>query len=144
MQNQGFDNIQYYKTGGSNPNVSKDTRPKKTGHRIQYNSAQGQIYSTPSPHGVMVTQQTTVVPATAQNNSNWMVPAIFVTLFCFWPTGIFAIVNARRSKHAAQGGDLAGAASYAQKAKTFVIVSIVLGIIVIISIVARFVYAYSS
>ncbi|XP_062589558.1 proline-rich transmembrane protein 1-like [Saccostrea cucullata] len=144
MQNQSSDNIQYYKTGGDNHAGPQGTRPQyKTGHSMQYKSASGQIYSIPPPQGVMVTQPSAVAPDTS-NYINWMYPAIFVTLFCFWPTGLVAVLYATWARKAMKGGDFAGAASYSRKVKIFVIISLAMGILVIISIILLFVLARSS
>lgn len=59
----------------------------------------------------------------------WMIPAVLVTLFCFLPTGIVAIVHAAQVTSKQNVGDYAGAASASAKAKQWVIVSVVLGFI---------------
>jgi hypothetical protein len=60
----------------------------------------------------------------------WMVPAVLVTLFCFPPTGIAAIVYASQVTSKQSVGDHAGAAAASDKAKLWVIVSVVVGVIV--------------
>ncbi|XP_061177174.1 trafficking regulator of GLUT4 1-like [Saccostrea echinata] len=139
--NTGYD-MQFDKPGGPTHDASQPNLSEMNGYSMQYNSTQGQIYSIPHSQGVMVTQPTVVVPATKTHHTDWLVPSILVCLFCFWPTGIFAIVNATKAKRSERNGDFAGASSYAQNAKAFVIVSIVLGIIVIIIYGIR--YSYSS
>ena len=59
----------------------------------------------------------------------WMIPAVLVTLFCFLPTGIAAIVYASQVTSKQNVGDYAGAAAASDKAKLWVIVSVVLGVI---------------
>ena len=66
----------------------------------------------------------------------WMVPAVLVTLFCFLPTGIAAIVYASQVTSKQSVGDYAGAVAASEKAKLWVIVSVVLGVIVGIIIVS--------
>jgi hypothetical protein len=66
----------------------------------------------------------------------WMVPAVLVTLFCFLPTGIAAIVYASQVTSKQQVGDYAGASAAADKAKMWVIISAVLGVILGILIVS--------
>ncbi|XP_062589556.1 proline-rich transmembrane protein 1-like [Saccostrea cucullata] len=139
--NTGYD-MQFDKPGGPihytlQPNVSE-----LNGYNMQYNYTHGQIYSIPPPQGVMVTQPTDVVPATKTHHTYWLVPSVLVCLFCFWPTGLFAIMYSSRAKRSERKGDFAGASSNAQKAKTFVIVSIVLGVLVLIVYGIR--YSYSS
>ncbi|MFD7625909.1 CD225/dispanin family protein [Streptomyces sp. NPDC059851] len=59
-----------------------------------------------------------------------MSAAVLVTLFCFLPTGIAAIVFASRVSEKWKAGDHVGAAEDARKARLFVIVSIAAGCIV--------------
>ncbi|MFD5329377.1 CD225/dispanin family protein [Streptomyces sp. NPDC127092] len=56
-----------------------------------------------------------------------MTPAILVTLFCFLPTGIAAIVFASQVQGKWTAGDFAGAAESSRKARLYVIVSVVAG-----------------
>ncbi|MEU2393873.1 CD225/dispanin family protein [Streptomyces sp. NPDC007369] len=65
-----------------------------------------------------------------------MTAAILVTLFCFLPTGVAAIVFASRSKEQWKAGDLVGATEAARKARLFVIVSIVAGCLAWLLIIA--------
>jgi hypothetical protein len=66
----------------------------------------------------------------------YMVPAVLSTLLCFLPTGIAAIVYASQVASKQQVGDYAGALAASQKAKTWVIVTVVLGLIVDIIVIA--------
>ncbi|MFB7263403.1 CD225/dispanin family protein [Streptomyces nojiriensis] len=56
-----------------------------------------------------------------------MTGAILVTLFCFLPTGIAAIVFASQVSEKWKAGDAVGAAESARKARLWVIVSVVAG-----------------
>ncbi|MER7467011.1 CD225/dispanin family protein [Streptomyces sp. NPDC097981] len=58
-----------------------------------------------------------------------MTGAILVTLFCFLPTGIAAIVFASQVPAKWNEGDFAGAAEASRKARLFVIVSLVAGLL---------------
>ncbi|MET9465891.1 CD225/dispanin family protein [Streptomyces sp. NPDC006544] len=59
-----------------------------------------------------------------------MTPAILVTLFCFLPTGIAAIVFASQVQGKWTAGDFAGAAEASRKARLFVILSLAFGCLV--------------
>jgi Interferon-induced transmembrane protein len=62
----------------------------------------------------------------------YLVPAILVTLFCFLPTGIAAIVFASQVNSKRSAGDYTGAMEASRKARLWTIVSVVVGIVVII------------
>ncbi|XP_059155503.1 proline-rich transmembrane protein 1-like [Physella acuta] len=64
-----------------------------------------------------------------------MCAAIFVTLCCFWPTGIVAILRASNARTALAQGDLTSAQVYSRTARSMVIISVVLGIITYILII---------
>lgn len=70
--------------------------------------------------------------------SNYLVPAILVTLFCCLPAGVAAIIFATQvnSKYAA--GDVQGAMNASKNAKTWTMVSAGLGIAIwVIVIIAN-------
>jgi hypothetical protein len=67
---------------------------------------------------------------------NYMIAAILVTIFCFLPTGIAAIVFASQVDTKLAAGDRAGALEASNKAKTWVIVSVVAGIVLGIGVFA--------
>ena len=64
--------------------------------------------------------------------SNYLVPAILVTLFCCLPAGIVAIIFATQvnSKYAA--GDIQGAMNASKNAKTWTMVGAGVGLVVIV------------
>jgi len=64
-----------------------------------------------------------------------MLPAILVTLFCFLPTGIAAIYFASQVSSKLGVGDLAGAKEASNKAKTWVFVSVGLGVVAYLIII---------
>lgn len=67
---------------------------------------------------------------------NYLVWAILSTVFCFWPTGIVAIVNAANVNSRWAVGDVQGAHQAAQSAKTWAMWSaIIVGIIYAVFIV---------
>jgi hypothetical protein len=65
-----------------------------------------------------------------------MVGAILVTLFCFLPTGIAAIVFSSQVSAKTNAGDIAGAAEASRKARLWVIVSLAAGVFAWIIIMA--------
>jgi Interferon-induced transmembrane protein len=67
---------------------------------------------------------------------NYLVWAILVTLFCFLPTGIVAIVFASQVNTKLAAGDVAGAIEASNKAKTWTIVSAVVGVVVAVIVIA--------
>lgn len=69
-------------------------------------------------------------PYMREKPKNYMVWAILATLFCCLPLGIWSIVCANKVNKAWEQGDYAGANEASKKAKTWVIISIILGIIV--------------
>jgi hypothetical protein len=69
---------------------------------------------------------------------NYLVWAILVTLFCFLPTGIVAIVYASQVSSKLAAGDYAGAVESSNKAKTWSIVSAVVGVLFAVIWIAAF------
>ncbi|XP_062597179.1 proline-rich transmembrane protein 1-like [Saccostrea cucullata] len=95
-------------------------------------------------HNVVVAQPGPTMVVAQPPQQDWMVPAILSCLCCFWPTGIFAILAANKAKNAAQVGNVVEAQEQAGRARTLVIVSVVIGVIVIaLSVILR-VVLYSS
>jgi hypothetical protein len=62
--------------------------------------------------------------------SNYLIPAILVTLFCCLPGGIVAIINATKVNSAYAAGDVQGAVAASQNAKKWVMISAGVGIAV--------------
>lgn len=69
---------------------------------------------------------------------NYMVWAVLATIFCCLPLGIWSIVCASKVNKAWEKGDYVGANDASKKAKTWIIVAIILGLIVNVY------YVYSS
>lgn len=78
--------------------------------------------------GVSVTGKP--VAASAQV-ANHMVGAILCTLFCCLPCGIVAIVKASQVNTKLAQGDVSGAENAARSAKTWILVAVILGVVVI-------------
>ena len=72
------------------------------------------------------------VMATGAAVPNYMVWAILVTIFCFLPTGIAAIVFASQVGTKLAAGDRAGAVESSNKAKMWCIISAVVGAVFVV------------
>lgn len=59
---------------------------------------------------------------------DYMNRAIFVTICCFWPTGIFAIMKASESRSAYARGDVHSARSNSNSARQLSNISIMAGV----------------
>lgn len=57
---------------------------------------------------------------------NYLIWAILATIFCCWPFGIPAIINASKVDSAFNRGDYAGAKEYSRKAKKWTITSAII------------------
>lgn len=75
---------------------------------------------------------------------NWMVPAVFSTLFCCLPIGIFAIMAASKANEAAAAGDVMEAERQSSRARTYVITSVIVGPIVIILYIVFKIYSHQN
>ena len=65
----------------------------------------------------------------------YLVPAILVTLFCFFPTGIAAIVFAAQVSSKRDAGDYIGAARASKQARMWTIISLAVGVAVLALVV---------
>ena len=77
-----------------------------------------------------------ITPVANVRIPTYLVWAILVTLFCFLPTGIVAIVFASQVTSKLQAGDVAGATEASNKAKMWTIISAVAGVVLAIALVA--------
>lgn len=62
---------------------------------------------------------------------NYMWWAILCTIFCAWPFGIPAIVNAAKVKSAYNNGDYEGAQAHARSAKKWALISTIVGAVIL-------------
>lgn len=69
--------------------------------------------------------------ATAPSIQTYMLPAILVTLFCFLPTGIAAIVFASQVSSKRKAGDYKGAVRASKRARLWTIASLAVGVAII-------------
>ena len=65
----------------------------------------------------------------------WLVPAILVTLFCFLPTGIAAIVFASQVNSKKNAGDYAGAMHASKQARLWTLISLGVGLVFVVIII---------
>ncbi|WP_078897492.1 CD225/dispanin family protein [Streptomyces rimosus] len=71
----------------------------------------------------------------ARPPQNYLIPAILVTLLCFLPTGIAAIVFATQANAKFNSGDYAGAEQAAGKAKLWTFISLGVGLFVMLIVI---------
>jgi Interferon-induced transmembrane protein len=74
--------------------------------------------------------------ATPGQVPNYLVWAILVTLFCFLPTGIAAIIFATQVNTKLAAGDVAGAVEASSRAKMWTIISALVGVVVLVIVIA--------
>ncbi|MDQ2985572.1 MAG: CD225/dispanin family protein [Armatimonadota bacterium] len=75
-------------------------------------------------------------PASMPPPKNYLIESILATVLCCLPFGIAAIVNASKVDRLAYQGDYSGATEAANKAKTFSIVAVIVGLVVNIAYLA--------
>ncbi|MEE1788771.1 CD225/dispanin family protein [Streptomyces sp. SP17BM10] len=75
-------------------------------------------------------------PEQAPSSGAYLVGAILVTVLCFPPTGIAAIYFAAQISSRTGAGDVYGAVSASKKARLWIIVSLVIGVLVWIVLIA--------
>lgn len=68
--------------------------------------------------------------------NNYMIPAVLATIFCFLPTGVAAIVFANQVNNKLNMGDFQGAQKASDNAKTWTIVSAVVGVVFLFIFIA--------
>ncbi|HWL91472.1 MAG TPA: CD225/dispanin family protein [Actinomycetota bacterium] len=90
----------------------------------------------PPPPGQGTATSYPVTPVANVRIPTYLVWAILVTLLCFLPTGIVAIVFASQVTSKLQAGDVAGATEASNKAKMWTIISAVAGVVLAIALVA--------
>ena len=96
----------------------------------------GQGYQPPAPpYPQAPYPQTPWQGAMAPPIQTYLVPAILVTLFCFLPTGIAAIVYATQVSSKRDAGDYIGAARASKQGRMWTIVSLAVGVAVLAIVV---------
>ena len=109
------DHLQRYWTGES---WTKETRPKV-----------GAAVAPPTRTPVMP-QAPTVAGADGAPIRDWLIPSILAIIFCAWPLAVPGLVFAIKANSAKKQDNLAVAAQQAGRARLFVILSVVLGVVV--------------
>ncbi len=103
------------------------------------------------PQGQMMVPQVQYIVQNPQPLANppndYFIHAILVTVFCFWPTGIIAIIKALDSRRAAQTGDANNAQLSSQAARKMYLISLFIGlavyVLLAIILVIEFVVIFS-
>ncbi|XP_062600111.1 trafficking regulator of GLUT4 1-like isoform X5 [Saccostrea cucullata] len=78
---------------------------------------------------IIVNSASTPRDVAAERESDWLVPAIFACLCCFWPVGVCAINAAVNARSRYDEGDYENGRSYSRSAKQLTLISLVLGIL---------------
>ena len=63
---------------------------------------------------------------------SYLLFAVLVTIFCFWPTGIVALVNALRVNHLWKSQEHDKARKASRRARDWGLVSLAIGIVVVV------------
>ncbi|XP_061196964.1 proline-rich transmembrane protein 1-like isoform X3 [Saccostrea echinata] len=95
--------------------------------------------TTNSSTNVVVTNAPAPIVVAAPRGNDWLVPAILSCFFCFWPTGICAIVAAVNARARFDVGDYEGGRSSASWAKGLTLTSLGVGILSVIIIIILYV-----
>ncbi|PVD33584.1 hypothetical protein C0Q70_04841 [Pomacea canaliculata] len=111
----------------------------KQGNQSRYpqqgNAAQPQQgYSYNHNSAVVVTQPVTAVPVVNSVPDN-MGLAIFTTICCCWPIGLFAIMKASQSRTALASGDTQRAQNLSQESRRLSLVAIAFGCVAIVIVI---------
>lgn len=75
----------------------------------------------------VITQPGAIVYNRTPVTKNWMVPALLSFFFCCWPLGLMAILAASKANTAAAVGDVMEAERQSNRARTYVIVAMIIG-----------------
>ncbi|XP_062607894.1 transmembrane protein 233-like isoform X2 [Saccostrea cucullata] len=97
-------------------------------------------FPTTNPSSNVITSAPTPIVVVAPPRGNdWLVPAIFSCLCCFWPTGICAIIAAVNARSLFDVGDYDGGRSSAGVAKWLTLTSLGIGLICVVILIALFI-----
>ncbi|XP_025084746.1 proline-rich transmembrane protein 1-like isoform X1 [Pomacea canaliculata] len=134
-QKQAGNQPEYPQQGCDGGHASLPGYVAQPGYAVQ--PQQGHSYN---HSAVIVTQPVAAIPVVHSVPDN-MGLAVFATICCCWPIGIFAIMKASESRTALASGDFQRAQTLSQQSRRFALFSILGGIgsviIVIISVVVR-------
>jgi hypothetical protein len=129
-------------TQNPSPDWGEATKWQQSGYGQQFHGGYQQAPGSASPqYGGGYQQAPPPYPqapwqrAAAPPIQTYLVPAILVTLFCFLPTGIAAIVYATQVSSKRDVGDYAGAARASKQARMWTLVSLAIGVAVVAIVV---------
>ncbi|XP_065926803.1 proline rich transmembrane protein 1B isoform X1 [Magallana gigas] len=93
----------------------------------------GYQYTNQSQYNVpgQIIQPGAIVYNRAPVTQDWMIPAVLSCLLCCWPLGLMAILAASKANNAAAIGDVMEAERQSSNARTYVIASVISGVILI-------------
>jgi hypothetical protein len=106
------DHLQRYWTGDS---WTRETRPRP-GVALEQPAAYAPVPTATVPDAAPV--------------RDWLIPSILALIFCAWPLAIPGLIFAIKANGSRKRGDMAAAAQQAGRARLFVLLSVVLGIVV--------------
>ncbi|XP_056013128.1 proline-rich transmembrane protein 1-like isoform X5 [Ostrea edulis] len=86
----------------------------------------------------VVVTNTVATPVVIHRGKDWLVPAVLSCLFCFWPTGICAIIAAVNARTRYDVGDHAGGESRDRWAKILTLTSLGVGLVSIIQLLVLY------
>ncbi|XP_062607895.1 transmembrane protein 233-like [Saccostrea cucullata] len=93
---------------------------------------------TSSSTNVVVNNTAAPIVVAAPRGYDWLVPAIFSCLCCFWPTGICAIIAAVNARARFDVGDYEGGRSSAGVAKWLTLTSLGLGVVAVVVVIVLY------
>lgn len=91
-----------------------------------------------STTNVVIASQPQIIMARPRQ-TDWTVPAILATIFCFFPTGICAIIAAVMARSAYDAGDYEGERSGTAWARGLTLTSIAIGTLGVILIIVLYI-----
>lgn len=99
---------------------------------------------TPGPAHSPYAPPSAISGSASKEIPNYLWQSIVVTIFCCWPFGIPAIVYAAKVDGLKARGDIQGALAASKNAKTWCLVSLILGLIVVAVVIVIQVFAAIS
>lgn len=119
------DHLQRYWTGES---WTKETRPLPS----TVEAAPAAVSESPGPAGpgAPAWHPENATPGEAPIR-DYLIPSIVVLIFCFWPLAIPALYFSLKANRAKRDGDLVAARERSERARLFVMLSVVAGVIVL-------------
>ncbi len=124
------DELQRYWTGTS---WTKQTRPRPMPSDSL--GAVGSFTAPPAPppagrFGAPTIQAPAPVDGSPPVIRDYLIPSILSLIFCFWPLAIPAVYFAVRTNSAKRAGDIPTALRYSDRARLFLMISVVAGLLV--------------